>query len=55
MAKEARKMTELEKIDYLVEAIKCMNNAVDNSAPDLASLEIRRAAIMIERRENASD
>ena len=42
-------MTDQEKLSYLMEAIKCMSNAIDNGIPDLALLEIRRVSPMVDQ------
>jgi hypothetical protein len=42
-------MTDQEKLAYLVEAVKCMSNAIDNGVPDFALLEVRRVATMMDK------
>lgn len=41
-------MTDTEKLEYLIEKIAIMNNAVDNEMPSEALLELRRTQQMIE-------
>ena len=41
-------MTDQEKLRHLMEAIRCMSNAIDNGIPDLALLEIRRVAPIVD-------
>jgi hypothetical protein len=38
-----------------MEAIKCMSNAIDNGIPDLALLEIRRVAPIVDDWESKHD
>jgi hypothetical protein len=35
-------LTDKEKIDYLIEALKTVSNAIDNEAPSMALWEVRR-------------
>ena len=41
-------MTDKEKLDYLIEAMRHIAQAIDNETPDMALWEIRRAVKMIE-------
>ena len=42
-------MTDNEKLAYLIEAFNCMDNAIDNGAPDLAWFEIKRVRLMLDK------
>ena len=46
-------MTDKEKLDYLIEAMRTISQAIDNETPDMALWEIRRAVKMIEEWEDA--
>jgi hypothetical protein len=41
-------MTIEEKLEYLIEKIRVMNNAVNNETPDFALLEIERVCQMLD-------
>lgn len=41
-------MTDKEKLDYLIEAMRNVAQAIDNETPDMALWEIWRAVKMIE-------
>ena len=41
-------MTDKEKLDYLIEAMRNVAQAIDNETPDMALWEIRRAMKTIE-------
>lgn len=41
-------MTDAEKLAYLIEKIRVVNQAIDNEMPDKALLELRRTQQMIE-------
>ncbi|MCE5180576.1 MAG: hypothetical protein LLG15_02120 [Betaproteobacteria bacterium] len=41
-------MTDKEKLDYLIEAMRDIAQAIDNEKPDVALWEIRRAVNTIE-------
>ena len=41
-------MTDKEKLDYLIGAMRHIAQAIDNETPDMALWEIRRAVKMIE-------
>ena len=41
-------MTDKEKLDYLIEAMRTISQAIDNETPDMALWEIRRAVKTIE-------
>jgi hypothetical protein len=41
-------MTTEEKLEYLIEKIRIMNNAVNNGTPDFALLEIERVCQMLD-------
>jgi hypothetical protein len=41
-------MTDAEKLAYLIEKIRVVNQAIDNGMPDEALLELRRTQQMIE-------
>jgi hypothetical protein len=40
-----------KKVDYLIEKIEVMNNAVDNECPDMALQELRRTKQKLENWE----
>lgn len=46
------KMTDKEKLDYLIGAMRNIAQAIDNETPDMALWEIRRAVKMIEEWED---
>lgn len=48
-------MTDQEKLRHLMEAIRRMSNAIDNGIPDLALLEIRRVAPIVDDWESKHD
>ena len=41
-------MTNEEKIEFLIETIKTISNAIDSGAPSMALWELRRAMPVIE-------
>ena len=45
-------MTDKEKLDYLIGAMRNISQAIDNETPDMALWEIRRAVKMIEEWED---
>ena len=45
-------MTDKEKLNYLIEAMRHIARAIDNETPDMALWEIRRAVKMIEEWED---
>lgn len=45
-------MSDTEKLQYLINTLKSINNSIDNQSPDLALWEIRRIISTIESWEN---
>lgn len=47
-------MSDKEKIQYLVDALKTVSNAIDNQAPSMALWEIRRVIQTVESWDDES-